>query len=114
MQSTSKPVRAGLAEARRSRSADPSRFDDELDDAGDEWQPLSPEEAAVWRARQPKAVVWRLLGWQSFAVIAGAVLMWVLDGASGADGRWVARALHAPPVNNANRRVAGFCNLGRF
>ena len=79
MQTTSKPVQAGLAEARRSRSADPSRFDDELDDAGDEWQPLSPEEAAVWRARQPKAVVWRLLGWQSFAVIAGAVLIWVLD-----------------------------------
>lgn len=50
--------------------------DDELADADEDvdFKPLSTQEAAVWRTKQRRMSVWRVLGWQLSAICLMGVL----------------------------------------
>ena len=51
-----------------------SSFDDA---ASDTFQPMSSEAAKAWRSRQPRSIVWILLGYQALAVLLVSGVLWV-------------------------------------
>lgn len=59
---------------------EPVNADDDVD-----FKPLSAQEAATWRLKQPPVSMWRVVGWQlSAACLVGALVWWVTEDQSSA------------------------------
>lgn len=54
--------------------------DSQLDAAKSDFSPLSVQEAAHWRSRNPSTSVWRVIVWQAVVGTAVAVAAWIWTG----------------------------------
>lgn len=52
----------------------------EFEDEEPQIKPLTPEQAAVWRKRQPRMSMWRILGLQALMGVLVALLAWWMAG----------------------------------
>ncbi|MGE8396920.1 MAG: ATP synthase subunit I, partial [Comamonas sp.] len=69
----------------------------EFEDEEPQIKPLTPEEAAVWRKRQPRMSMWRILGLQALMGVLVALLAWWMAGrAAGWSAAYGALAIVVP------------------
>lgn len=58
--------------------------DSEVGDEGDDFKPLTPDEAREWRKAQKPVSIWRVLVWQCAAMVLAGLVAWWLAGAASA------------------------------
>lgn len=69
----------------------------EFEDEEPQIKPLTPQEAAVWRKRQPKVSMWRILGFQALVGLLVALLAWwVVDRDAGWSAAYGTLAIVVP------------------
>ncbi len=69
----------------------------EFEDEEPQIKPLTPEEAAAWRKRQPKMSMWRILAVQTLVGVAVALVAWWVAGrAAGWSAAYGALAIVLP------------------
>ena len=88
----------------------------EFEDEEPQIKPLTPEEAAVWRKRQPKMSMWRIVALQVLVGVVIALVAWLVAGrAAGWSAAYGALAIVVPAALFARgvaRNSGGAANAG--
>ena len=71
-------------------------YESEFEDEEPQIKPLTPEEAAAWRKRQPKMSMWRVLAVQTLVVVVALIAWWVAGRAAGWSAAYGALAIVLP------------------